>query len=245
MKKVYKCPFDKSKFNNLNQLIQYVEKQHAQSLPSQNPTSQALFNLRNKLPIDNTHGKSIMQGKPTEWDPSMNKYKRLVDDVEREQFREMFKSRMTKVYGKIHLLDDPEKQKEMLASRSISGTYNLNGKKITYTGSYEKDFLDVMNFLDWDASDIMMPAPQVIPYVSPRDNQLHQYIPDVYIVQLNLIIEIKSEDNKHYRARDKDIEFAKDDAMEKSRYNFVKVYDKEYQHFLQTIIDMRDASIAE
>ena len=240
MPKVFKCPFDKAKFTKLNALITYVENNYSDNLPKNISTEQALFNLRNKLPINNTHGKSIISGKPTEWDPGMGKYKRLVDDNEREQFRELFKKRMNSVYGKIHLLDDPEQQKKMLQNRKISGKYMLGRKEIVYTGSYEKDFLETMDILNWDASDIMMPAPQIIPYVSPRDNQLHKYIPDVYIVSLNLIVEIKQEDNKHYRNRDKDIEFAKDDAMEKSNYNFVKIYDKDYASFLQTIIDLRN-----
>ena len=242
MTKIFKCPFDNNKFTKLQQLVDYVNKNFSESLPKDISTEQALFNLRNKLPIDNKYGKSIISGKPTDWDPSMGKYKRLVDDNEREQFRQMFKDRMNKVYGKVHLLDDPEQQKKMLENRKISGKFDLNGKMITYTGSYEKDFLEVMNVLDWDASDIMMPAPQIIPYISPRDNQLHKYIPDVYIVQLNLIIEIKSDENNHYRARDKDIEFAKDDAMEKSNYNFVKVYDKDYADLFTEIMRIRDTS---
>ena len=55
--------------------------------------------------------------------------------------------------GKHIYLNDPNKQREMLANRSISGVYKWSDGKheTTYTGSYELDFLKTLdNFFDWD-----------------------------------------------------------------------------------------------
>ena len=63
--------------------------------------------------------------------------------------------------------------------------------------------------------------------------------PDVYISSIGLIIEIKSEENKHYRARDIGIEEAKDKAMigfiqhSKENFKYIKIYDKNYDDLLK------------
>jgi very-short-patch-repair endonuclease len=54
------------------------------------------------------------------------------------------------------------------------------------------------------------------------------YIPDFYIDSMNLIIEVKSADNQHYRARDLDREKLKDASVPEG-FNFVKVLDKHYK----------------
>ena len=148
----------------------------------------------------------------------------------------MFKKRMTKVYGKEHLLDDPTHQKFMLASRGISGDYSWsNGRdKYSYTGSYEKDFLGFLDTqLGWTSpGDIMSPAPMIFHYTDDSGKERF-YIPDFYITSLNLIIEIKASDNKHYRERDIEDENKKDKIlMDQKKYNYMKVFDKDYRGFL-------------
>ena len=124
----------------------------------------------------------------------------------------------------------------MLASRGISGDYlSSDGKtKKSYTGSYEHDFLRFLDVdLEWhNPGDIMSPAPMIFDYVDDTGKPRF-YIPDFYITSLNLIIEIKASDNKHYRERDIEDEKKKDKILEKQRkYNYMKIFDKKYDNFL-------------
>ena len=61
------------------------------------------------------------------------------------------------------------------------------------------------------------------------------YIPDFYIPSLNLIVEIKSSENGHYRARDIETEKLKDAAIEKTNYTYIKVFDKKYDEFVNYV----------
>lgn len=240
--KVFVCPVDKRKFTNLDALVLYVEKNYPEAVPAGVTTKQWLFNIRNGLPPANKYGKSILSGKPTEWNEKAGRYERLRDDKEKEEFRKLFKERMQKKYGKDTLLDDPEVQQKMLENRKISGKYEFqDGSLMVYTGTYEKDFLEVMDVvIDWPSRDIFMPCPFVVDYISPRDEKKHFYMPDVYIDSLKLIVEIKSEDNKHYRKRDEDIEKAKDAAIAKTGIAFIKIYDKDYRDFIEMIKFKKD-----
>jgi very-short-patch-repair endonuclease len=64
----------------------------------------------------------------------------------------------------------------------------------------------------------------------------HYYIPDFFIPTLNLVIEIKSSTNNHYRLRDIEQEKEKDRVLEKSKYNYIKIFDKDYSEFLEKLI---------
>jgi hypothetical protein len=151
-----------------------------------------------------------------------------------------------KVYNKEHLLNDPEIQKKMLTNRKISGIYRFkDGTDFTYTGSYEKDFLEVMNHvLSWNSADLLLPAPEVIQYKDPDSGVSRFFIPDVYIISLNLVIEIKASDNNHYRKRDINIELAKDAAIiETKKFRYIKVFDKDYNELIHLIKQLRIESL--
>lgn len=85
----------------------------------------------------------------------------------------------------------------------------------------------------------MAPAPQVIPYMHP-DGTEHAHIPDFYISSLNLIVNIKSSENKHYRLRDIDVEKAEDRAIEKTNFNYIKIYDNQFGKFIDGIAKIKE-----
>ena len=58
-----------------------------------------------------------------------------------------------------------------------------------------------------------------------------------------MIIEIKSATNKHYRARDINTEKAKDLAISRKPYKFIKLYDKDYTPFLNFLIDLKSSNL--
>jgi len=242
-----KDPFENKRYGSIEKCEMAMLKYHKAQLDELGlPVSQVLFNYRNKYPLNKRYGSCMISGKPTEWDNESRRYKRFHSPKEAEIYKKRFRERMMKKYGKEHLLDDMEQQRKMLANRSISGEYeftnqtakeyDLKFRRKQYVGSYERDFLIIMDVeLNWDPIDIIMPAPQTVPYIGD-DGEEHFYIPDAYIPSLNAIIEIKATDNKHYRARDIAIEKIKDKIMKKNKkIYFIKIEDKNYEDLLEYI----------
>ena len=240
MKKVA-CPFCSNKFVGRSSVEQHIDDKHEDMLVGKlesMPISQIVFNYANKYDLDRLNGKSVILGMPTKWNIVSKRYERFANDKEKELYKETFRKRMMTKYGKTHLLDDPNVQRNMLKNRKISGTYKYSdGSIFDYTGSYEHDFLVVMDHqLGWNSEDIVMPAPVNIPYTF--DGKDHLYIPDVFIPSLNLIVEIKSEDNQHYRKRDIAVERTKDAVLMDSTYNYLKIYDKSYNEFIIDLMNL-------
>jgi len=233
-----KCPFCTNRYpkKKKTSLYDHIEREHKSQLQGKSP-AQVLFNIRNKKEV----GTCIMCGKETQWCEKSEKYERLCSERCREDYRKMFKERMMRKHGKTTLLNDPEMQKKMLGNRKISGVYEWeNGYKHTYTGSYEKKFLEFMELLmEWgNPEDIMMPAPKVFDY--KYDGKPRFYIPDVWIQSLDLYIEIKSEENKHYRLRDIDQEKVKDKLIPADKY--LKLSDNNFELFIAYLIKRKEVS---
>jgi hypothetical protein len=235
----YKCPICSKEYIHSEPLYHHIDIEHPDNLQGMSPR-QYCFN--HKYKYTSRHGKSVISGKPTEWNETTGRYERFANEEEKNEYRRRFLERMQRTYGTDTLLNDPDVQKKMLANRKISGKYTMSdGKEVTYTGEYEKHFLETMDhILQWPASDLFIPAPQVIAYDNPKTKKKSFYIPDAYISSLNLIVEIKAEENMHYRARDIDIEKAKDKATITAKYNFVKVSDKNYAPLLNKIMDIKE-----
>jgi hypothetical protein len=203
---------------------------------------QYLFNIRNKKDCFNKYGKSIITGKNTMFNESVGKYNRINPD-EKALYREYRNKNMMKVRGTINMLTDPEHQKIMLAGRKISGKYLYGGKtEVNYTGSYELHFLEYLdNMLNWDISDIEVPAKEVLYFKDPETGKDRFYILDMYIISLNLLIEIKpTEEQFHYRLRDSKVELEKDKAVSNSGINFIKIFDKDYTDFMLKVKELSE-----
>jgi len=235
MKKLH-CPCCSECYISDAYLETHIQKKHKEFLTAGISPAQFLFNMRNHKST-NFGTCVICQGKTT-FNPITKKYNRLCDNPEcKERYVKEFKARMMKKYGTEHLLNNPDKQKEMLAHRKISGKYRF-GKKtiITYTGDYEHDFLIFLDqILHYPESDVIAPAPMTFKY--KYQNAEHFYIPDFYLPSLHLLIEIKASDNKHYRLRDIEQEKVKDTLALKSGFNYLKIFDKDYTEFFEYIED--------
>lgn len=232
----YKCPLCKKRYLKKPELYNHIETEHDDSLINSITPAQLYFNKKNRYPLNMAYGRSVIDRKPTKFNNTTERYERFSTDKEREEYRQTFLKRMRDKYGKEHLLNDPDQQKFMLASRGISGEYLWSDKKtkISYTGSYEKDFIEFLDInLNWkNPGDIMSPAPMIFDYID-KEGKTRFYIPDFYITSLNLIIEIKASDNTHYRERDLDDEKQKDEVLLKQKkYNYMKIFDKDYSDFL-------------
>ena len=232
--KIYKCPFCDYKYKEKQSLYNHMEKEHEDQLNGLSP-AQCYFNIRNKK----DHGSCIICKKETQWNEATERYERLCSDACKKKYRQLFRDRMKKS-GKDpdKFLNDPEQQKKMLANRKISGEYVWpDGTKTKYVGSYDRDFIEFVHtfFPDFNPSDLMSPAPQIVNY--KYKGKEHFYIPDFYITSLNLLIEIKSDTNMHYRERDIDQEQEKDKAVKRTNYNYIKILEKRYDEFYDFILN--------
>lgn len=236
-----RCLICNEKFNEKPDLYDHYEDEHSSEFEKGMTGAQMhFFKSHGRIT-----GKCIMCGKTTKWNDSTNLPNRFCDDPKcRENYRQMFVSRMKHKYGKTHLLNDPEVQKKMLFNRKISGKYKWSdGVEKQYVGSYELDFLQFLDkFYGFKSSDVMTPAPQIIDY--KYQGKSHFYIPDVYIASLNLVVEIKdggSNPNTHPKimAVDKVKEKLKDEAIKKSGVNYIKVTDKKYGSFVDFLNNLK------
>lgn len=242
------CPFCDKYFLDLDSFVNHLGKKHRCEIPDNITDWQYAYYLH----TGKTHGNCVMCKKETEWNEATHKYHRLCKDPKcKEKYIEIFRTRMITKYGKTTLLNDPEQQKKMLASRSISGKYKWRtGEEIEYTGSYEKAFLE---FLDkdmlYEASDIISPSPHTFYY--EYGGEKHFYIPDFYIVSLNLEVEIKDggdNPNMHpkIQAVDKQKERAKDLVMQSNKklFNYIKITNKDHAKFLRYLSVAKERFLA-
>lgn len=238
---IYKCPFCDKKYKQKESLYSHMEKEHEEQLDGL-PAAQVFFNfIYNKK-----FGLCIICKKNhTKFNLIKERYERLCDDPKcHKKYHEQFKERMKKKHGEdvYKRMRDPEVQKEMLSKRKISGTYTWSSNpnfKFKYTGSYELEFLQFLDtFLNWNPEDLFCPCPIIFKY--KFESKEHFYIPDFYIPSLNMIIEVKSFENNHYRARDIEMEKLKDKAVKEDpeKYNYFKVHDKEYDDFFDYLIEV-------
>lgn len=234
----FKCPFCSRKYIIKDAVYDHMEKEHHGELHNLS-AKQIYFNYSNRYALTKGFGKSVISGKPTKFNEITCRYERFLPE-EKDAYRQLFLRNMKRA-GKEDIMKDMEHQKKMLAARKISGQYKFqDGTEITYTGSYEKKFLEYIdNSLNWPSSDIMGPAPQIFPY-KLDDGTEHAHIPDFYISSLNLIVNIKSATNQHYRLRDLDTELLEDAAIKKSNFNYVKIYDNDFDKFIEVIEAIRN-----
>jgi hypothetical protein len=188
------------------------------------------------------NGSCVICKKETMFNERAMKYSRFCENpVCKDKYREQFKNRMISKYGKVHLLNDIEKQKEMLSKRGISGVYKWSDKnsEFKYVGSYELDFLKFLDIkLQWKSSDILAPSPHT--YVYEYNKEEHKYIPDFFIPSENLEIEIKDDGsnkiiNQDTRNKDK----IKEELMRSNinYFNYILIVNKNYDEFLNFLQD--------
>jgi hypothetical protein len=236
--KSVKCIFCKKSYIEKDALLDHMEKVHEEDLNGL-PAAQIYFNFKNRYALTKEFGKCVMTGKPTKFNLITNRYERFADENARKGYREYFRKNMISKFGKDTILDEPEQQKKMLGNRSISGTYTWsNGAESTYTGTYEKNFLEWLDGqVGWEnPGDVMSPAPMTFPYTD-GDGKERFHIPDFYITSMNLIVNVKASTNNHYRLRDIEDEKAQDEAIKQSKFNYLKLYDNKFDKFID-IVDM-------
>lgn len=246
--KTFKCPSCHKEYNSLTTWSNHVQKMHPEIIPKGFSAARYFYYLQ----TGKDHGSCVICHRDTKFNEATNKYERFCGDLKcKDQYREMFKTRMISKYGKVHLLDDPEKQREMLMKKKNSGMYNFpDGTKVGYASSYEKHFLEMLDkLLHFSGNDIMGPSPHTYyyEYKNPNDKEhegKHFYIPDFYIPSINLEIEIKQNTNTHPKLLKIDhVKELQKDAMmnEASGVNYIKIVEKQYDGFFDLLLSLKNS----
>lgn len=239
--KYFKCPECGKKFKTLGGWSGHVDTFHPNARPEGYTNARFFYyTLTGK-----TAGSCIMCKSPTDWNEATGKYNRFCNNPQcKREYVKIAKSRMVDKYGKEYILNDPEVQRKMLAAKQMSGQYTFSdgSGKLGYVGTYEKDFLMMMDrFMHYSAMDILSPSPHT--YYYQYENAQHFYIPDFYIPNLNLEVEIKASDNTHPKilAVDKVKEKLKDEMMiHNPKVNYIKINDKDYKVFFDYLLSLKE-----
>jgi hypothetical protein len=260
MKKVkkYSCISCAKEFQTLGGWGGHVETIHPDTIPKDFTLARYFYYiLTNK-----THGNCIMCKLPTTWNETTMKYNRFCGREQcKKDYVKMCNERIIGKYGKTdkvtikdngkaHLLNSPDQQRKMVSNRSISGSYKFqDGKEIGYVGSYELNFLTMLDtFMNFDSIDIISPSPHHYYYDYKNNNDKEHegtkfYIPDFYIPSLNLEVEIKENTNMHPKIImvDKVKEKFKDELMKTiSNVNYIKIVENDYSNFFEYFLKLKE-----
>ena len=239
----YKCPYC-DKREERGKLITHIDRVHKDMLPENYSGARIMYDTINKI-IDG-HGRCRVCKQPTNWNEKTSRYDALCDNPKcKEHMREEYKKNMLRVRGTYNILNDPEQQQKMLANRSISGTYKYSdGSTFTYTGSYEKKFLEFMDtVLEVPSKDILMPGP-TLEYT--YKGKKHMYLTDALYLPYNLIIEIKDggsnlngkESPGMIASREKTI--AKEKLItDKGEYNYIRLTDNNFAQLIEIFMSLK------
>ena len=242
--RIWKCPCCKHPFRTKIAMYDHMYKSHANEIPDGISAAQYAFNIRN----NKTFGTCVQcRTNHTPWNEAAERYDRFCGPQCRNAYVVEAKRRMVKKYGKVHLLDDPKFQLKMQDGRSIAGQYKFtsDNTEVPYLGSYEYDFLHYSdNTYGWNGSEILR-CPFTFEY--EYDGKTRIYMPDYYLPNFNLIVEIKDggdNPNMHHKIQevDKVKESLKDEIMRnQDKYNYIKIVNKDYRTFdflIKAITDM-------
>ena len=235
----YKCPFCEYRATKID-LLKHIEKNHKEMIPMNYTAARVLFNYFNKK----DHGTCVQCGNETDWNEETMRYERFCKNPKcKKAYSDNFhKVRMVNKYGKENLLNDPEMQKKMLASRSISGGYKFQDGGIkTYTGSYEKKLLEFFDkVMNVKSSDIDTPGP-IFKY-EYKGKEL-TWITDVYYAPANLVIEVKdggSNPNNRSMVEYREKQISKEDMIKKNgKYNYIRLTNNNFLQLMEVLTDIK------
>lgn len=247
----YKCPDCKNRYTSLAFLLKHVATEHKDNIPEGVTPKQYCFNARNHKDFQLC---TICKKNRCAWNEEAGHYNRFCSPECKKKAGEIAERNLVKKIGmtRSERLKKVETQKQMLAGRSISGTYTFSDKKTTlnFVGSFEEDFLRTYD-LELNENPLnLLECPFTFEYV--YEGERHWYLPDYILIgdKFITIIEIKDggdDPNTHpkIQAVDKVKEKLKDQAIINSKkYNYIKIVNKDYTDFvnLLNLIKERNSS---
>ena len=242
--KTFNCPFCKEKMRR-ELLVKHIEKEHDEEIPEGFTAYRLVYDIVNDHP--DHRGTCTICGKPTKWNEKRQKYERLCGDPKcYAAVKKTYQKRMLKVYNKTSLMDDPNHLEKMLAGRKISGKYKWSdGKVFTYTGTYEKNFMEFLDkVLEFKSNEILAPGP-VLNY--EYKGKQHMWITDFLILPYNLIVEIKdggegenANPNMKYMPSYRKKQVAKEKMITNlGKYSYIRLTNNEFNQFLSLLAELK------
>lgn len=238
----YTCPYCK-KSRTRDQLPGHLERNHLDVLPEGFTPLRMTFHIVNKKPLDYTRPCRICGG-ATQWDEHKGRYNFLCG---KKSCHDAWVKKMQETMGDKMGSNRPTASKEglakMLVARKISGKYKFqDGGEHTYVGEYEHETLKFMDqVMSIKSEDVTTPGP-FLEY--QWEGKTHYYIPDIYYIPYNLIIEVKDggkNPNKNQAmAEVRRRSIAKEKfIIENTDYNYLKLTDKDFSQLLSVFADLK------
>lgn len=234
------CPECGKYFRLKQQAIDHINNYHADVLDERSMDAPQLLYY-------STHGTlhGICQcgcGKETEWNEKTGKPYKLSPDPEcRKRAYQKAEENMMKARGQtVHsLLHDMEHQREMQQHRPTYGEYKFStGGKVEYLSKLELSFLKFCdNIMDFTAN-MIIPCPFVYDYYDNVTNTKRSYIPDYYLPDYNLIVEIKDKNNTNPAfVKETKYKVAMKDAVMKEQHdhNYIRINGTNYGPFVEIL----------
>lgn len=232
----YKCPDCPLKFSSLEALCKHVENNHKDLIPDNVTVKQYIFNRK----YNKTHGSCVICKKETKWNEDKGHYERYCSEKCKSIARKRFKKNAKKKLGTYIPAATPEHQIKAIKNRRYSGEYKFkDGGIVGYSSSYEKDFLELLdNELNITSKEVEQC--HIIFYIT-LNGKKRFHIPDYYMSNFNLIINIKDGGdnpnmNTHVQTEGRLRQKLADAAIVKDgNYNYIKIVNKEYADFINMI----------
>lgn len=241
-KNKYKCYYCHKWFTR-EDLVRHIEKEHMDELPEGFTPLRAAYHMANNKPFEYRRPCRIC-GQGTDWDENKGRYNFLCG---KKSCHDAYVKVMEKNMGNKLRSNSPTQSVEglekMLNGRRISGKYKWSdGTYKTYTGSYEKKALEFFDtVLHVNSEDLQSPGPAM---EYEFNGSTHIYIPDMYYVPYNLIIEIKDGgDNKNTNQAMADVRrrsLAKEDyIINHTNYNYIRLTNNDFAQLLSVFADLK------
>ena len=235
--KRYKCPYCEFRSDREN-LIYHVGEEHEDMIPQGYTARRVVFNMINHK----EQGKCVICGKPSDWIEEAGHYDRYCSNKCREKARKDYLENVVRVKGTTNLMNDPEFQKKLLASRRISGTYKFkDGGVRSYTGSYEKNLLEMADkMLNIHSKHIMTPGP-TLEY--SYNGEKHKWIVDQYWEPWNLLIEVKdggTNPNKREMGEYRTKQLCKEVMItDLGEFNYLRLTNNQFPQLLEILMEIK------
>ena len=243
MGKRYKCPYCEKR-DERKKLIDHIDKRHQEMLPDGYDGARVMYD---KINHTDGHGICRVCKKDTPWNPKAQRYDVLCGNPKcKEAMREEYKKNVLRGRGTYNILNDPQQQEKMLANRSISGKYKFqDGGVVTYTGSYEKKFLEFIdNVMEIPSKDIMMPGPTIEYWYK---GEKHFYITDCLYIPFNAIIEIKDGGNNPNNKSTPGMIASREKTIQKEKlitdrgeYNYIRLTNNDFTQLIEFFMEIKE-----
>lgn len=240
--KKYICVFCNNKIRR-DKMAEHIEKEHDNELPENFTAYRMAYDIINGH-LDTHSGECMICRSKTGWNNRTQKYFRICKDPKCKQaVKDQYEKRMLRVHNKPYLTDDPKHLIAMLAGRRISGKYKWSdGSMYTYTGSYEKNFLEFLDkTMEFESRQVFCPGPVLV--YKGSDGKDHKWITDFFLPDFNLIIEIKDGgDNKNnkpmFDSRERMV-YKEKMITSQGTYNYLKLTNNNFGQLLAILAELK------